>query len=147
MPKEIYQSEPISIPEVKDLLIKRSQDGEELSYMQRIALEHAQLVSRISAESSQKLMTELIEKFRLSDKAAITLANYLPDMIDEIRQLLGKEVSMMETETITEILELLLAVEKIEEKDRRIDIDSLESKETEEEEKEIDSSTIPEDLR
>ncbi len=64
MPKEIYQSEPISLPEVKDLLIKRSHDGEELSYMQRIALEHAQLVSRISAETSQQLMTELIEKFQ-----------------------------------------------------------------------------------
>ena len=71
VPKEIYHSEPISIPEVKQLLIARAKDGDELSYMQRIALEHAQLVTKISAESAKSLIEELMEKFRLSDKAAL----------------------------------------------------------------------------
>ncbi|MHA2248705.1 MAG: hypothetical protein ACXAD7_00010 [Candidatus Kariarchaeaceae archaeon] len=147
MPKEIYQSEPISLPQVKKLLVNRAQEGDELSYMQRIALEHAQLVSRISAESAEKLVNDLIEKFRLTDKASITLANFIPDNVDEIRQLLGKEASTMETETLEEILEVLLAVEKLDEKEKQIDIDELESKAKEEVEKEIDESMIPEDLR
>lgn len=147
MPKEIYEHEPISLPEVKKLLIKRARDGEELSYMQRIALEHAQLVSRIASEVAVKLIEDLIEKFRLSNKAAITLANFMPDTIDEIRQLLGKDATMMETETLNEILILLLAAEKLDEKEKQIDIDALSTEDVQEEEKEIDESMIPEDLR
>ncbi|MHA2170727.1 MAG: hypothetical protein ACXAB7_12605 [Candidatus Kariarchaeaceae archaeon] len=147
MPKEIYHSEPISIPEVKQLLIARAKDGDELSYMQRIALEHAQLVTKISAESAKSLIEELMEKFRLSDKAALTLANFMPNTIDEIRQLLGKEIVAMETETVEEILESLLAVELLDEMEKAIDIDEIEDIPLEDEEKEIDESMVPEDLR
>ncbi|MHA2091414.1 MAG: hypothetical protein ACW98K_11190 [Candidatus Kariarchaeaceae archaeon] len=147
MPKEIYHSEPISIPEVKQLLIARAKDGDELSYMQRIALEHAQLVTKISAESAKSLIEELMEKFRLSDKAALTLANFMPNTIDEIRQLLGKEIVAMETETVEEILESLLAVELLDEMEKAIDIDEIEGVPLEDEEKEIDESMVPEDLR
>ncbi len=147
MPKEIYHSEPISIPEVKQLLIARAKDGDELSYMQRIALEHAQLVTKISAESAKSLIEELMEKFRLSDKAALTLANFMPNTIDEIRQLLGKEIVAMETETVEEILESLLAVELLDEIEKTIDIDEIEGIPNDDEEKEIDESMVPEDLR
>ncbi len=147
MPKEIYHSEPISIPEVKQLLIARAKDGDELSYMQRIALEHAQLVTKISAESAKSLIEELMEKFRLSDKAALTLANFMPNTIDEIRQLLGKEIVTMETETVEEILESLLAVELLDEMEKAIDIDEIEGIPQDDEEKEIDESMVPEDLR
>jgi DNA-directed RNA polymerase subunit F len=147
VPKEIYHSEPISIPEVKQLLIARAKDGDELSYMQRIALEHAQLVTKISAESAKSLIEELMEKFRLSDKAALTLANFMPNTIDEIRQLLGKEIVAMETETVEEILESLLAVELLDEMEKAIDIDEIEGVPLEDEEKEIDESMVPEDLR
>ncbi|MHA2091653.1 MAG: hypothetical protein ACW98K_12425 [Candidatus Kariarchaeaceae archaeon] len=147
MPKEIYHSEPISIPEVKQLLIARAKDGDELSYMQRIALEHAQLVTKISAESAKSLIEELMEKFRLSDKAALTLANFMPNTIDEIQQLLGKEIVAMETETVEEILESLLAVELLDEMEKAIDIDEIEDIPLEDEEKEIDESMVPEDLR
>jgi DNA-directed RNA polymerase subunit F len=147
VPKEIYHSEPISIPEVKQLLIARAKDGDELSYMQRIALEHAQLVTKISAESAKSLIEELMEKFRLSDKAALTLANFMPNTIDEIQQLLGKEIVAMETETVEEILESLLAVELLDEMEKAIDIDEIEDIPLEDEEKEIDESMVPEDLR
>lgn len=148
MPKEIYHSTPISLPEVKKLLIERAKEGE-LSYMQRIALEHAQLVSRISSENSKKLFDDLIEKFRLSDKAAITLANYMPDTIDEVRQLIGKEATTMETETIEEILSILNAIDRLSEQEKFVDIDELEqtSEESDENDKGLDESLIPEDLR
>jgi DNA-directed RNA polymerase subunit F len=143
LPKKIYHSEPISVPEVRELLIERAKEGEELSYMQRIALEHAQLTSRISAEVSRTLIEDLKESFRISDKGCITLANFIPDTVDEIRQLLGKEASTLETETLEQILEKLLAVEKLDDEERYIDIDELDE---EPEEKEIDESMIPEDL-
>lgn len=146
MPKKIYQSEPISLPEVKKLLFNRAKEGE-LSYMQRIALEHAQLVSRISAEDSNKLIETLVEKYRLSDKGAITLANYMPDSIDEIRQLLGKDAASIETETLQSILDELSTISLLDEKERFMDLDKIENEALSEEEKEIDEEMIPEDLR
>jgi DNA-directed RNA polymerase subunit F len=145
LPKEIYQSDPISLPEVKKLLLDRAQE-DELSYMQRIALEHAQLVTRISVEDAKYLVDTFVEKYRLSDKGAITLANYMPTTIDEIRQLLGKDAISMETETIEEILSELSNIKLLDDKEKYIDIDDTETAEEAEDEKEIDESEIPEDL-
>jgi len=148
MPKEVYHSDPISIPEVRELLIERAKEGEELSYMQRIALEHAQLVSRISAEKSKELIDELIEKFRISSKGAITLANFIPTTVDETRQLLWKEALSMETETLEEILELVMRTELLEEATKTKQLADLEEiTEEAEEEKEVDDSMIPDDLK
>lgn len=149
MLKKIYESKAISIPEVRKLLIERSNEGE-LSYMQRLALEHAQLVTRIDSIDAEKLIDDLISKFNLSRNGAITLANYMPDNTHEIRQLLAKEATLKETETLEEILTTLMAVKKIDKKDTsftaaldRLDEDpELE----EEEEKEIDESMIPDDI-
>ena len=146
MPKEIYRSDPISLPEVKKLLLDRSKE-EELSYMQRIALEHAQIVARITDEDAKRLIDIFVEKYRLSNNGAITLANYMPNTIDEIRQLLGKDAISMETETIEEILNELSNIKLLDDKEKYIDIDKLERAEEAEEEKEVDDSQIPEDLR
>lgn len=147
LPKEINESEPISIPQVRELLIQRAKDGDELSYMQRIALEHAQLTSRISATAAENLVSELVEKFRISNKGAITLANFIPSTVDEIKQLLGKEATF-ETDTFDEILQVLLSVDYLDESEREIDIDALdEESDLETEEKDLDESMIPEDLR
>ncbi|OLS23315.1 MAG: hypothetical protein HeimC2_27170 [Candidatus Heimdallarchaeota archaeon LC_2] len=146
MPKEIYRSDPISLPEVKKLLLDRSKE-EELSYMQRIALEHAQIVARITDVDAKKLIDIFIEKYRLSNNGAITLANYMPDTIDEIRQLLGKDAISMETETIEEILNELSNIKLLDEKEKYIDLDKLVQAEEAEEEKEVDESQIPKDLR
>jgi len=150
MPKEIYESNPISIPEVRQLLIDRAKEGEELSYMQRIALEHAHLTSRISAETANHLIEELVEKFSLSKKGAITLANFIPDMVEEIKVLLGKESGNFEQETFEEMLELLLSVELLSPEQAEIELESIDEEEEEsfgEEEKEVDDAMIPDDLR
>ncbi|MCY3411448.1 MAG: hypothetical protein INQ03_07440 [Candidatus Heimdallarchaeota archaeon] len=106
-------SEPISIPEVRELLLDRANEGE-LSYMQRLALEHAQLVSRIGSDQAKALIKNLKETFMLSNEAAITLANYVPQNIHELRQLIGKEALKMETETIEKILHELEGIKLME---------------------------------
>ena len=73
MPKEIYESDPISVPEVRKILLDRAMEGEDLSYMQRIALEHAQLTSRISSDVAKKLVDDLAENI-FNDKKK---CNYL----------------------------------------------------------------------
>ena len=129
------------------MLIDRAAEGSELSYMQRIALEHAQLTSRITAETAENLIGTLVENFRLSKKGSITLANFIPNSIDEIKVLLGKEAGNFEQETFDEMLKLLLSVELLDEKERKMDIEEIEEEAASAEDKEIDESMIPEDLR
>ena len=148
MPEEIHYSEPISLPEVRELLLKRLQETDDLSYVQRIALEHAQLVARVESDKAIELIDELVEKFRISNKGAITLANYMPDTIDEIRQLLDKDATLMETETIQEILETLSSVDRLSAKDKEksMQIANM-NDDIIDEDVETDKSVIPEDLR
>ena len=118
--------------------------------MQRLALEHAQLVTRIESVDAEKLIDDLITRFNLSRNGAITLANYMPDSTHEIRQLLAKEATLKETETLEEILSALMAVKKIDKKDtsytealERLDQDNEVDEELE---KEIDETEIPDDI-
>lgn len=148
MPEEIHHRELISLPEVREILLNRLKETDDLSYVQRIALEHAQLVARIDATTAKELIDGLMEKFRISHKGAITLANYMPDTIDEVRQLLDKDATLMETETIQEILDTLSSIERLSKKDKEIQVtDKTEETELIEEEKETDESDIPEDIR
>lgn len=71
MPKEIYESDPISVPEVRKILLDRAMEGEDLSYMQRIALEHAQLTSRISSDVAKKLVDDLMKTFSMTKKVQL----------------------------------------------------------------------------
>ncbi len=71
MPKEIYESDPISVPEVRKILLDRAMEGEDLSYMQRIALEHAQLTSRISSDVAKKLVDDLMKTFSMIKKVRL----------------------------------------------------------------------------
>ena len=85
----------------------------------------------------------------LTKKGAITLANFLPDNIDEIKVLLGKESGNFEQETFDEMLSVLLKIDKLSEDQRAQDLIDLEEEEedTEFDDKEMDDSMIPEDLR
>ena len=149
MPKEIYESDPISVPEVRKILLDRAMEGEDLSYMQRIALEHAQLTSRISSDVAKKLVDYLMKTFSMTKKSAITLANFIPNNIEELKVLLGKEAGNYEQESFDKMLEKLnglkiLTIDQIEKELKEIDDERAKS---EEENKEIDESMIPEDLR
>ncbi|MEK9715698.1 hypothetical protein EB155_02775 [archaeon] len=149
MPKEIYESDPISVPEVRKILLDRAMEGEDLSYMQRIALEHAQLTSRISSDVAKKLVDDLMKTFSMTKKSAITLANFIPNNIEELKVLLGKEAGNYEQESFDKMLEKLnglklLTIDQIEKELKEIDDERAKS---EDENKEIDESMIPEDLR
>ena len=105
MVKKVYESKRITLPEALEYLKERIDvDEEEVSYYQRIALEHAQAFSRTTAEQSRQIVEMLIEDFRISELGAISVANILPNTIDELRAVLGSEGRPMTTETLYKIL-------------------------------------------
>ena len=85
----------------------------------------------------------------MTKKSAITLANFIPNNIEELKVLLGKEAGNYEQESFDKMLEKLnglklLTIDQIEKELKEIDDERAKS---EDENKEIDESMIPEDLR
>lgn len=108
MVKKVEDQKKLTIAEVYDYLLKRMESSEP-TYFQRLALDHAEVVRRTDKETARKIVEMLVEEFRVSDNGAITIANYLPNTIDELRALLGQEARLGAGTTFTtEVLENIL---------------------------------------
>lgn len=104
--KEFYYEKPVTLAEVKSLLTKVSKDKEELEYVQKKALEHAQKLAKLSLKDAGALVKELTE-MGLEEEKAIEIANIMPANRDELRSIFSKERKQPETEEIDKILEVL----------------------------------------
>lgn len=105
MVKKVYESRKITLPEALEYLRQRIESGgEDANYYQRIALEHAESFSKTNAKRARAIVEMLIEDYRLSETAAISVANVLPDTIDELRAVIGSEARTINTDTLYEML-------------------------------------------
>ena len=110
MPREITNKSPVTIAEARELLIERS-EADELSYLQRGALEHAHITAKVSAEIAKELTGILVSRYGIELDNAITLVNILPNNIDELRQLLS-DTMKYPTEIIEDLSELIKLIEE-----------------------------------
>lgn len=107
MPKKIIKKRAVSLPEVADIFKKREKDSE-LNYLQRIAQEHAQQASKIKASKAKKIIKQLTGEYDLSKKTAITIVNFRPLTLNELRIFLQEESQVIPTEKAREILNLII---------------------------------------
>ena len=87
---KIDKSEPLSIPQVMDLLTIQA-SIRKLSFSQLNALKNVQTTSKLNCANAQKLVSTLNQIYEVSIKGCITLANCLPVTKEEIQALLIKE--------------------------------------------------------
>ncbi|MHA1131997.1 MAG: RNA polymerase Rpb4 family protein [Candidatus Helarchaeota archaeon] len=116
MPKDIYKEYPVNIAEVKEILLKRQEDSE-LTYVQQVTLDYVTKFSRYSVEDARKFQQELIDRFNLSEKAAIQIVNlYTPPTIPtELNIILDKEPVTLTEEQKADLISLIRSyVEKTE---------------------------------
>ncbi len=104
--KELYSEEPVTLPEVKKLLSAISKDREELEYVQKKSLEHAQHLSKASYKDAAEMVDEMVET-GLPKEKAIEVVNCMPANRDELRAFFSKERKQPETEAVDKILEIL----------------------------------------
>ena len=107
MPKETVSKKPTSFPEVVAIFNKRKKEGE-LNYLQRIALEHAQLSSKTTSAKAKTVQKKLISQFELTKEIAIHIINFYPETIDELRIFLQDASRVYSTEELHKILDLLV---------------------------------------
>lgn len=97
----------LSIAEAKNILKKISKERKELLYEQRIALEHAEKFTRLSAKQTKDLISELLKLDHMEDVQAYKIADILPKTEDDVKAVFAKErytPNDKETKNILEII-------------------------------------------
>ena len=96
----------ISLAEVGELLAA-DKEARGLLVVQNAAMEHAQAVSRISAEDTRNLIEELKGVSLVTNFTAVKIADTLPKYPQELRAVFSKERVVLEAEDTAEILEIV----------------------------------------
>ena len=110
--KRVVSEERILLPEVRDILLTvetaRLESGDEMSYELRKSIEHANHLSKTSAEKARALVAELMKLEKMKEDIAYRIANLMPRTRDELRAIYAKERFNLTTEELDEILELVM---------------------------------------
>ena len=102
----VDEEEFASLGDVKNLLTKSEKEGE-LTYEQRLALEHANQFSGLNVKDTNKLIKALVKMERVSESLAFKIAELLPQHPDEVRPIFAKERFTLEDNEIKEIIDLV----------------------------------------
>lgn len=109
--KGIISEEKITLPELREVLMKveseRIEAEKEMSYELRKSIEHANQLSKTSAEKSRLLVTELLKLEKMKPDIAFRIANTMPRTRDELRAVYAKEKFTMGGEDLDHIIELV----------------------------------------
>ena len=108
MAKEIIESKPLTLAEVKSILAKRGKKAE-LSYIQRVTLDHTVKFSSLSARSAKSLVSKLIKKYEMEEPLAIQLVDIAPTTADELASFLARSPRTYTPDEVSDILELLVS--------------------------------------
>jgi len=111
--KGIISEERITLPELREALLKveaaRLEDGKEMSYELRRSIEHANHLSKTSAEKSRELVEKLQTLEKMKPDIAFRIATVMPKSRDELRAIYAKERFTLSGEELDEILDLVMA--------------------------------------
>jgi len=105
MPKDTLEVQPLTLAEVKSALTKRSKKSE-LSYIQRITLEHTMKFSPLTASQARSVVKKLM-KYDIDETLAIQLIDASVTTTDELTSFLAKAPKTYTVEEIKEILEII----------------------------------------
>jgi len=105
MPRKAIKKRIITIPQVKEIL--ESIGEEKLDQFQRRSLDYTSKFSKLDPKTAEKLITGLVEKFKLEEEEVVQLINCMPESVEEIRVFLAGGRRIVETSKLEEILAFL----------------------------------------
>ncbi len=92
----------ISIPEAYDLLSKRSEytetEGENLSYVEHLM--------KMKGSDAKKIKSELVKRFKLSEKVATKLVDIAPKNKEEVTSILASYSVLLSEEELNNLIAL-----------------------------------------
>lgn len=96
----------VSLAEVKEMLMKLGKERD-LTREQKIALEHAEKVVKLSAKKTKELIKNLLEIKGISEKQAYKIADLLPKDEEELMAIFAKETTGPSDDGKKKILEIV----------------------------------------
>jgi DNA-directed RNA polymerase subunit F len=102
--KNIIETDPITLAEVKKMLEERSQINE-LNYEQNLALDHVTKFVKNDDETAAELVQELEEIIKKIQ--AIKLADIMPKDMADMRLMFAKERGSHKQEELEKLLEII----------------------------------------
>ena len=110
--KGILQEKAITLPELKEELLNveaaRLEKGKEMSYELRRSIEHANQISKTSAEKSAELVQALVQLDKVKPDVAYRLASIMPRTRDEVRAVFGRDKFSHTPEELDAIIDLVI---------------------------------------
>ena len=97
----------VSLSEVKNILKKVSKERKEISYEQRIALEHAQKFAKLSVKQTNDLIKDLMNLEFLEQSHVFKIADLLPTSYDDAKTIFAKERVTLSDEEIKKIFDIV----------------------------------------
>ncbi|KAA0001220.1 MAG: RNA polymerase [Thermoplasmata archaeon] len=96
----------VSLAEVKEMLMKLGKERE-LTREQKIALEHAEKVVKLSAKKTKELVKKLLEIEGVNEKQAYKIADLLPKEEEDLLAIFAKETVTPSDDGKKKILEIV----------------------------------------
>jgi DNA-directed RNA polymerase subunit F len=107
----VKDTEFVSVPEVKDIL-EEVQEGRELNYEQKLALEHATYSVHTSPKEAEKLIKALMEHDRITESLAFKIVEIWPTHPDDVKAIFAKERFTLKDDDIKDIIQKVADHEK-----------------------------------
>jgi DNA-directed RNA polymerase subunit F len=99
----IKSSKPVTLTKTKEVLTKRSKDGE-LGYEQSQALEHADKFCKSDPEKNKKLVDALKKHEKIKDDLAVKIVDVLPSDPATLKAILAKDRIELSDEEVAAII-------------------------------------------
>ena len=99
-------SEFVSIPRVKEIL-EEVQEGMELNYEQKLALEHATYSTSTDPKKAKTLVKALMEHDRITELLAYKIVEIWPTHPDDVKAIFAKERFTLKEDELERILQLV----------------------------------------
>jgi DNA-directed RNA polymerase subunit F len=96
----------VSLAEVKNLL-EKEEKNRELTYEQKLALEHAKHFAKLGVAKVKKMVDELLKLERISEPFAYKIIDILPAHPEEVRAIFAKERFTLEESEVKKILKIV----------------------------------------
>jgi DNA-directed RNA polymerase subunit F len=103
---KVIETKPVGMPEAREIMSSREK-GKELSYEQKLAMEHLNKFTKLSAADAKKFLDELSVVLRMSEETKIQILNLLPKTPEELRMIFTRENFSLKDNEIKKILEIV----------------------------------------
>ena len=103
---KVIEVKPVGMPEAKKIMLSREKK-KELSYEQKIALEHLNKFTKLTPAEAEKFLEELSQVLRMSPETMVKILDLTPKNPDELRMIFSREKFSLKDEEVKKILEIV----------------------------------------